>query len=75
MHGLKVLFNKLSLGDLFFFLMCLQLSVRMDARTGGVVSALTAVLAFMDSPGRSAKEVRGTERLRDLKFQTLFCNF
>lgn len=40
-----------------------NLSVRMDARTGGVVSALTAVLAFMDSPGRSAKEITGQARV------------
>lgn len=40
----------------------------------GVASALTAVLVFMDSPGHSAKEVRGKKRLWDLRFQSLFYN-
>lgn len=38
---------------------CVQLSVKMDARTVGAALVPTAVLACMDSQGHSAREVRG----------------
>lgn len=42
-----------------FFMFCVQLSVKTDARMVGAALARTVVLAFMDSRGHSAREVRG----------------
>lgn len=40
----------------------------------GAALARTVVLAFMDSRGHSAREVRGGRSLGNLCFQSSFCN-
>lgn len=52
---------------------CAQLSVKTDARMVDAALAPTVVLAFMDSRGHSAREVRGG-RDWGTCFQSSFCH-